>query len=143
MKVTPIYKAPAGWKTNSDYVYIGRTNHKEGLSGEWGNPIVKGQKCPECGKVHTEPGDTLKCYERQLWLALRDESLQTKVAALYGKTLVCYCPDPNKCHGSVLSKYATLLVEGKKCEVCGTRISGLLKINMCDSCARDDYNMGE
>ena len=145
MKTTiiPIYGAPKGWKEDPNYVYIGRKNVKEGLSDTWGNVIIRGQKCMECGEVHSDPGSTLKCYDKMLWLALRNEDFQKQVASLYGKTLVCYCPNPNTCHGSVLAKYATLLVEGKKCEVCGTRISGLLKINMCDSCTRDDYNMGE
>lgn len=141
-KIIPIYKAPVGWKEDPNYVYIGRSNFREKLRDEWGNPIVKGEKCRVCDKVHIEDGSTLVCYEAALLHSLRDSAFEEKVRNLHGKTLVCYCADPNKCHGSILAKYARLLNTSKPCECCGVEMPAILRVNLCSSCSRDYYNMG-
>lgn len=88
-----------------DEVYIGRAG--KGNDGYFGNPIVKGKPCLECGKTHTTNGSTLSCYEKYLQRRLReDEVFREKVRELFGKVLVCFCHDKSKCHGTILGKYA-------------------------------------
>lgn len=40
-------------------IYVGRNTY-------FGNPVIRGKKCPVCKKVHKEDGETLPCYEKYL-----------------------------------------------------------------------------
>lgn len=96
-----IYGLPEGWKSNPDYVYCGRPG--KGMSGYWGNPIEMNVECPICEKTHTEGGDTLKCYEYYASMRLKgDPEFKSKLKALAGKKLVCFCKDSTKCHVSIM-----------------------------------------
>ena len=89
-------------------VYIGRKS-KEG-DGYFGNPIIKGKTCKECGKIHTTDGSTLLCYTIYLEKRLRkDKVFRKRVQELVNKTLVCFCTDKSKCHGTILVEYANRL----------------------------------
>jgi hypothetical protein len=89
-QVINIYRAPAGWETDPQYVYIGRKGH--GFSGAFGNPLY-----------------TLEGYDRWLLGRLRTDLLfRTAVRDLSGKTLVCFCK-PKPCHGDILARFADLL----------------------------------
>lgn len=111
-KVINIKQAPAGWKHNREYVYIGRP-------GYFGNPIDSNGRwgCTICGRLHFGSGSTLICYEKYLRAkvenGLRDQlkhpgvntvstEFVDKLKALSGKTLVCFCK-PNPCHGDILA----------------------------------------
>lgn len=84
-----------------DEVYVGRWN-----GGYFGNPIVVGRRCPECGVTHSLPGTTIPCYRRHVERRLaRDPEFKRRVAELRGKTLVCHCK-PGPCHGDVLKELA-------------------------------------
>lgn len=93
-------------------VYVGRWN--DGLHG---NPLVFGQRCRVCGRVHIDVGsgraDLLSCYEEDLRHRLAtDFSYLIAFATLQGKELVCHCAprgglsleDPCICHGQVQLK---------------------------------------
>jgi hypothetical protein len=86
--VIHIKDAPDGWKTDDQFVYIGRP-------GPWGNPFT----VQEYGREG--------CIE--MFRAYLDANpfLKELVPDLKGKTLVCYCK-PQACHGDVL----VALVEG-------------------------------
>lgn len=93
----------------SDAVYIGRNSRGQvsstpGQHGYFGNPCVKGERCPECGVVHQAPAQTLPCYERYLRLRLdNDGAFRAEIAPLLGKTLICFCA-PRPCHGYVIHR---------------------------------------
>jgi hypothetical protein len=101
---------------DANEVYIGRDKHGnvplKFVRGYWGNPVVKGKKCPGCGKVHESAGDTLNCYEQYLiWRMDTDSDFANRLQGLFGKTLVCYCCPPEgfddrvMCHGQIMIKY--------------------------------------
>ncbi len=83
--VIRIDAAPAGWKTNSDYVYIGRPS-------KWGNPY------------HVSTGRTA-CIALFREYAECTPQLLNSLHELRGKTLVCFCK-PQACHGDVLAELA-------------------------------------
>lgn len=84
-------------------VYIGRAG--KGQSGEFGNPIARGQVCPICGEIHNDAGSTLPCFKQYFLKRLEeDEDFRHKVLALRGKTLGCFCK-PNPCHGDIISEW--------------------------------------
>lgn len=89
----------------SDYVYIGRAGN--GQDGYFGNPVVVGKPCPECGSIHSERGQTLPCFEtyarRRMW---EDDIYASRVRSLKGKKLGCFCW-PAPCHGNILEKLAS------------------------------------
>lgn len=90
-----------------DDVYIGRAGR--GFDGYFGNPVRVGVACPECGRIHTSPGDTLPCYTRYLDRRLsQDAEFRRRVARLRGKRLGCFCK-PKPCHGDVLAARAASL----------------------------------
>jgi len=97
-KVHNLHNLPDIWKKMpSLYAYIGRAGH--GMEGKYGNPVIAGRLCPNCGEKHTTGGSTLKCYEEML---LRSIDYQPDyIEPLRGKHLVCFCA-PNPCHGDVL-----------------------------------------
>jgi len=106
--VIHISKVPKGWDSTSDYIYIGRPRHElwlRGFDGFFGNPIIKGKKCPECGKVHIKPGDTLPCYKVYFTRRINSDNVfKERILALKDKVLVCYCK-PNPCHGDIIAEY--------------------------------------
>lgn len=94
-------------KGTPDEVYIGRAG--KGKDGYYGNPVSRGKKCPECGNTHYNPTDTLPCFRKYLNRRLEnDQEFKRRVAALAGKTLVCFCK-PNSCHGDYLAEAADRL----------------------------------
>lgn len=101
--------------TTSCDVYIGRPG--KGFTAEtapFGNPIVRGDVCSECGDVHPNGVDTLDCYEVYLRRRLTtDDAFATRFDTLQGKVLGCFCAGPGgltatsrprKCHGQVMLK---------------------------------------
>lgn len=95
-RVVNLYKEPYD-------VYIGRPG--SGMSGYFGNPIIKGETCPVCQKVHDEPGDTIPCYRVYLeWRLATDPDFVVHFNQLEGKTLGCFCK-PKACHGDVIVEY--------------------------------------
>ncbi len=103
--VISIKKAPRGWRTNPQYVYIGRQggekNNPEkcsaGDDGYFGNPY---KLAPGVSR-----GSTLEYYEQYLTERLeRDNVFQLEFKKLKGKTLVCFCK-PHGCHGDIMAKH--------------------------------------
>jgi hypothetical protein len=97
-RVIHIRDVPPGWQRSDDpagdIVYIGRP-------GRFGNPYPLRPGEPR--------GSTIERYRH--WLhrrLLRDPDFAAEVAALHGKTLVCYCA-PKACHGDTLAKAAEWL----------------------------------
>jgi hypothetical protein len=91
-------------------VYIGRAGR--GLDGYFGNPVVIGHPCPECGKRHEDRGATLPCFRQYAERRLEtDPEYKRRVRDLHGKMLVCYC-FPQPCHGEVLADLAAKLQGG-------------------------------
>lgn len=85
-------------------VYIGRAGH--GHDGYFGNPIRRGTPCPVCRAVHQRGGATLVCFEQYARARLTtDEVYRTRVAALHGRNLICFCA-PGPCHGDTLALLA-------------------------------------
>jgi hypothetical protein len=71
----------------------------------FGNPSVIGGRCPECGKVHRERGETIECFRAYLLRRVRhDADFREAVEALRGKRLGCCCV-PLACHGHVYVEY--------------------------------------
>jgi len=89
---------------NSAYdVYIGRAGH--GKSGYFGNPIIRGKKCQECGEIHWNDGDTLQCYRQYFESRLHfDKAFKDLILGLRGKILGCFCK-PKPCHGDIIAEY--------------------------------------
>jgi len=85
---------------NDDDVYIGR-------GSRWGNPFKIGE--------HGTRTEIIEKYRRYLWTMLTEtdisdgEELTEALAALHGKTLVCFC-SPDACHGDVLARAAAWAV---------------------------------
>jgi len=101
-KVIHIKDAPKNWRSNPDYVYIGRAG--KGLSGYFGNPHKVG-RCLVCNVEHTQ-GEAAEAFSETLKRQVM-ESVQFHQAVLQlrGKNLVCFCksrerPD-TKCHGDI------------------------------------------
>ena len=88
--VIHIRDAPAGWRENPEYVYIGR-------GSRWGNPY------------------TVATHGRQRCIILFAQAfnretgvlhyLQGRLDLLKDKILVCYCM-PEACHGEILAQAA-------------------------------------
>lgn len=93
----------SNWKSNSEYVYIGRPG--KGLDGYYGNPIKVKEKCPICNCLHQEKEDTLECYKIYFVNRIQNDQLFSKnIKKLKGKKLVCFCK-PNRCHGDIIADY--------------------------------------
>jgi hypothetical protein len=86
--VIHIKNAPPGYKSNSDYVYIGR-------GSKWGNPY------------HVSMGRT-RCIELYREHLTSQPQLMNALHELKGKTLVCFCK-PEDCHGDILVMMAEAL----------------------------------
>lgn len=84
-KVIHIKDTPPGWKSNPQFVYIGRPS-------KWGNPFVVGK--------HGQRGECVVLFEKYLE---KEPALLAALKELQGKTLVCYCK-PSACHGDVLAR---------------------------------------
>lgn len=92
-------------------VYIGRAG--KGLDGCFGNPIRFDLPCPVCERRHprttTGRADMLACYKRWFWERINtDEEFRRRCAALQGKTLGCFCKQPDRdvlCHGDVITAW--------------------------------------
>lgn len=85
-------------------VYIGRAG--KGMDGYFGNPVIVWKTCQVCEDVHSTRGDTIDCFERYAReRAENDAEWRTRVAALHGQILGCFCA-PLPCHGDTLAKLA-------------------------------------
>lgn len=97
----------------SGFIYIGRAG--KGNSGLFGNPVVIGQICKICSKVHASGSSTLACYKKYFLERLeKDFSFRQEVLALKGKRLACFCVSqewkpgdhgPLVCHGQVMAEW--------------------------------------
>jgi hypothetical protein len=94
-KVINIRSAPAGWRFNEQYVYIGRKNLTFGV-----------QESPFHNPYKLHPGEsrgaTLEKYKKYLAEKLENPVYKQAVKELAGKTLVCWC-SPHPCHGDILA----------------------------------------
>ena len=91
-------------------VYIGRGG--KGQYGDFGNPYPIKSTCSRCGKWHATGGETLPCYKEYLLERVaKDPDFRSKIRALRGKTLGCFCAPkgglttadkPWVCHGQVI-----------------------------------------
>lgn len=95
-KVIAMKNAPSDWKSNPDFVYIGRGSVA-------GNPFRIGDKHPDTGQPMTRD-DVCDLYEERTlpWLI---ERVPQYLSHIKGKTLVCFC-HPQRCHGHILAKAA-------------------------------------
>jgi hypothetical protein len=83
----------------ADAIHIGRPSR-------WGNPYIIG--------VHGDRGDVIKLHRRWLHQQVREGAVSLQdLAALHGKTLVCFCA-PCDCHGYTLERAAAWAVEQLK-----------------------------
>ena len=88
--VINIRNAPCGWKTNSNFVYIGRF-HRSSTYGliqksKWHNPF------------RGERGESIEKFKEYL---IKSDALKKCLPELEGKVLVCWCK-PARCHGDVI-----------------------------------------
>jgi hypothetical protein len=89
-------------------VYIGRGRDPEtGEFGKWGNRYShKPSRVPGVVEVASAE-DAVSFYERDLWAAIRKGSVSLEqLASLHGRTLGCWCPGWEPCHGHVLVRAA-------------------------------------
>jgi hypothetical protein len=114
MKTTVIHikNAPKNWRSNPDYVYIGRAG--KGLSGYFGNPHKVG-RCLVCNVEHAqgEACAAFGIYFKQK--IVEDVQFHEAVLRLRGKFLVCFCKtgqgqagSDTPCHGDI---YVSFLEE--------------------------------
>lgn len=91
--VINIKDTPYNWKSNPQYVYIGRTGR--GFFGAWGNPFRLD---------HEEDREyVLDMYKK--WLYAQPTAYLDKMQEkLWGKILVCFCK-PKACHGDIILEY--------------------------------------
>ncbi len=88
--VCNIKDAPADWKSNFQYVYIGR-------GSQWGNPFIIGRD-----------GDRPEVIDKYRKYLEDNQHLIKKLGQLRGRTLVCFCK-PDDCHGDILMNLTNLL----------------------------------
>lgn len=94
--VIHIKDAPAGWKNDPRFVYIGRRNFAESLPrSKWCNPVSLRTNDPQ------ERALNLEQYQENFEIS----ELRQQVGELKGKILVCYCK-PRGCHGDILAAAA-------------------------------------
>ena len=90
-------------------VYIGRAG--KGQDGYFGNPIVRGQICSECGRVHRFPTQTIPCYRRYFERrVVNDFTFRTRLLELRGRRIGCFCA-PAPCHGNIIASWLDSLPE--------------------------------
>jgi hypothetical protein len=86
-------------------VYIGRAG--KGQDGYFGNPHPVGW-CPICKKNHLRE-DAIEAFKKDFDARmLTDAKFRSKVEALKGLTLGCFCK-PLKCHGDVYQAWLDAL----------------------------------
>lgn len=101
-QVINVRHAPPKWQRNPRFVYVGRPGR--GLDGEWGNPHALGN-CPACGAWHDRAKAVAAHAAEVRGRFALDPAYATRVRALRGKVLVCFCK-PLACHGDVLAELA-------------------------------------
>jgi hypothetical protein len=98
---------PAGFD-----VYVGRAGHGE--DGYFGNPFRAdaSKRCVKCRQIHARKTSTLACYEN--WFQARvqkDAKFRSRLEALRGKRLACFCRPPEGfqgrllCHAQIIAGY--------------------------------------
>ncbi len=101
-RVVNLYKEPFD-------VYIGRPG--KGRSGYFGNPVIAGKPCEECGGRHDTPGSTLPCYKSYLSSRVaRDRRFRLKLLTLHSSVLGCFCK-PKPCHGDILCEFIHVMID--------------------------------
>src|ERR1700681_4221786 len=94
-KVIHIKDTPKGYKTNNQYVYIGRAG--KGESGYFGNPF----SLKDC----LDREDCLEKFKKYFYVRIdNDKEYLERVLELKNKTLVCFC-SPQSCHGGIISEF--------------------------------------
>lgn len=94
-RIIHIRNAPADWRDDLQYVYIGRAGH--GLNGYFGNPYTIGKD--------GDRAEVLEKYENHMIArCTRDGNFAQALEDLQGKTLVCFCA-PKRCHGNVIADF--------------------------------------
>ena len=91
-RVIHIKDAPPGWKTNPDYVFIGR-------GSKWGNEYSHLAVSRARHQVSSRE-EAVDGFERNQLPGLRQF-----LPELRGRILVCFC-HPKACHGHVLAREA-------------------------------------
>ena len=96
MRVIAQRNAPPNWKSNPQFVAIGRGTL-------WGNPYPLHQTCSHCGQIHSRKGSTLECYYDHLINLIEDYDNYIELTCLIDKILVCpgNCK-PRPCHGDII-----------------------------------------
>lgn len=92
-----LHSLGVAWTSIPSYVYIGRKGR--GYTGKWGNPVIRGIQCPNCGRTHTDNNTIVRCYEEMLSRCVDHDP--SYLEPLRGKHLVCFCK-PAACHGDVI-----------------------------------------
>jgi hypothetical protein len=92
-------------------VYIGRANGRKGLrASPWANPYTIGDHRTVNGTTYLATrANVIEWYRRGIAASVRTQEWETRLSALAGKPLACWCrhdgeertPD-NACHGDVL-----------------------------------------
>lgn len=110
-RVTSVMLAP-NWRSMADYVYVGMPcayTARAGMTDEEIGPFGKPWECLR------DPRGWRAAYREYLWNRLaRDIAFRERVAALHGKTLVCFCKGSKRgadadCHGDMLAHVAELI----------------------------------
>ncbi len=104
------------WSKDPKYVYAGRAGH--GRDGYYGNPVRRGDICPECGKQHMTNGSTLPCFRIILRRRLsEDEELKDNLLQAWNenKIFLCFC-HPQICHIGVIIEETKALIEQESSE---------------------------
>ncbi len=124
------------------YVYVGRAG--KGQDGYFGNPHTLGKPCRECGgKVHGR-AECLALFSRYFRERVEnDGEFYSRVVALAGKTLGCFCVKKDgsgDCHAKIIADFVAWQPEGAKdlsidgdplcprCECCS------MSREECDAC---------
>lgn len=106
-KVIHIKDAPAGWRQNPEYVFVGRPS-------KWGNPYKLTDAAPSWNENQKREYVVSRYHALMQKRLMEDTDKQTwreAVRKLRGKTLLCYCA-PALCHGHVLALCADNIEEG-------------------------------
>lgn len=94
-KVINIKAAPANWRSDSRYVYIGR-------GSIWGNPYAFTDGTLAAYKVANR-AEAIAAYKAYITTGAGQHLLE-QLHTLRGKILICYCC-PQACHGDTLVEF--------------------------------------
>lgn len=92
-KVIHIKNTPKNYKSNSEYVYVGRPSI-------FGNPYTLIDE--------SKREEVIQQYKQYFEEALQIEEFKNEVLKLKNKILVCYC-NPLRCHADIIAEYLNAL----------------------------------